>query len=36
MEGAAQLPIFLALFAGAGIAFGGCLVMRDEGIFSSV
>ena len=30
MEGAAQLPIYLALFAAAGIACGGCLAMRDE------
>jgi hypothetical protein len=30
-EGAAQLPIFLALFAAAGIACGGCLAMREEG-----
>jgi hypothetical protein len=30
VEGAAQLPIFLALFAAAGIACGGCLAMRDE------
>jgi hypothetical protein len=29
-EGAAQLPIFLALFAAAGIACGGCLAMREE------
>lgn len=31
IEGAAQLPIFLALFAAAGIARGGCLAMREEG-----
>ncbi len=30
MEGAAQLPIFLALFAAAGIACGGCLAVREE------
>jgi hypothetical protein len=30
-EGAAQLPIFLALLAAAGITFGGCLAMRKEG-----
>jgi hypothetical protein len=29
-EGAAQLPIFLALIAAAGIAFGGCWAMREE------
>ncbi|HEX8690142.1 MAG TPA: hypothetical protein VF729_07850, partial [Solirubrobacterales bacterium] len=28
-EGAVQFPIFLALLAAAGIAFGGCLA-RDE------
>jgi hypothetical protein len=32
MEGAVQLPIFLALFAAAGIACGGRLAMREEGI----
>ncbi len=32
IEGAAQLPIFLALFAAAGIACGGCLALREEGI----
>jgi purine-cytosine permease-like protein len=31
LEGAAQFPIFLALVAAAGIAFGGCLAMREEG-----
>lgn len=30
IEGAAQLPIFLALFAAAGIACGGCLAMGEE------
>ena len=30
-EGTAQLPIFLALLAAAGIAFGGCLAMWEEG-----
>jgi uncharacterized membrane protein len=30
IEGAAQLPIYLAVFAGAGIACGGCLAMREE------
>jgi hypothetical protein len=30
-EGAAQLPIFLALLAAAGVAFGGFLAMREEG-----
>lgn len=30
-EGAAQLPIFLALAAAGGIAFGGCLALREEG-----
>ena len=30
IEGAAQFPIYLALFAAAGIACGGCLAMRDE------
>jgi uncharacterized membrane protein len=29
-EGAAQWPIFFALFAAAGIACGGCLGMREE------
>lgn len=29
-EGAAQLSIFLALIAAAGIAFGGCWAMREE------
>lgn len=32
IEGAVQLPIFLALFAAMGIACGGCLGMREEGI----
>jgi hypothetical protein len=31
-EGTVQLPMFLALAAAAGIAFGGCLAMREEGI----
>jgi hypothetical protein len=31
-EGTAQLPIFLALAAAAGVAFGGCLAIREEGI----
>lgn len=31
IEGTVQFPIFLALFAAAGIAFGGCLAMREEG-----
>ncbi len=31
-EGAVQFPIFLALLAAAGIAFGGYLAMREEGI----
>jgi hypothetical protein len=31
LEGAVQSPIFLALAAAAGIAFGGCLAMREEG-----
>jgi uncharacterized membrane protein len=30
VEGAAQLPIFLSLFAAAGIACGGCLAVREE------
>jgi uncharacterized membrane protein len=30
IEGAAQLPIYFALFAAAGIACGGCLAMREE------
>jgi uncharacterized integral membrane protein len=30
-EGTVQLPIFLALLAAAGIAFGGCLAMWEEG-----
>ena len=31
-EGTVQLPIFLALLAAVGIAFGGCLAMREEGV----
>jgi hypothetical protein len=31
-EGTVQLPMFLALAAAAGIALGGCLAMRGEGI----
>jgi hypothetical protein len=31
-EGTVQFPIFLALLAAAGIAFGGCLAIREEGI----
>ncbi len=31
IEGAVQFPIFVALAAAAGIAFGGCLAMREEG-----
>lgn len=34
IEGAAQLPIYLALFAAAGIACGGCAAIREEGISS--
>lgn len=30
IEGTVQFPIFLALLAAAGIAFGGCLAMREE------
>jgi hypothetical protein len=30
-EGTVQFPIFLALLAAAGIAFGGCLAMWEEG-----
>jgi hypothetical protein len=30
-EGAVQTPIFLALAAAAGIAFGGCLATREAG-----
>ncbi len=30
-EGRVQFPIFLALSAAAGVAFGGCLAMREEG-----
>jgi hypothetical protein len=30
IEGTVQFPIFLALLAAAGIAFGGCLAMRKE------
>ncbi len=32
LEGTVQLPMFLALLAAAGAAFGGCLAMREEGI----
>ncbi len=32
IEGTVQFPIFLALLAAAGITFGGCLAMREEGI----
>jgi hypothetical protein len=32
IEGTVQFPIFLALFAAAGVAIGGCLAMREEGI----
>ena len=32
IEGTAQTPIFLALLAALGIAFGGFLAMREEGI----
>jgi hypothetical protein len=32
LEGAAQLPIFLALAAATGITFGGCLAMWEEGV----
>lgn len=31
-ERTARLPMFLGLSAAAGIAFGGCLAMREEGI----
>jgi predicted membrane channel-forming protein YqfA (hemolysin III family) len=31
IEGTVQFPIFLSLFAAVGIAFGGCLAMREEG-----
>jgi hypothetical protein len=31
-EGAVQLPIFLALVAAAGIAYGGFRAMREEGV----
>ena len=34
IEGAAQLPIYLALFAAAGIACGGCAAIGEEGISS--
>lgn len=34
-EGTAQLPIFFALLAAAGITFGGCLAMWEEGFSSS-
>jgi hypothetical protein len=30
-SGTIQIPLFLALVAAAGIAFGGCLAMREEG-----
>jgi hypothetical protein len=30
-EGTIQTPMFLALSAAVGIAFGGCLAMREEG-----
>lgn len=32
-EGTVQLPIFLALLAAAGIAFGGCLALCEERFF---
>jgi len=32
IEGTVQSPILLGLAAAAGIAFGGCWVMREEGI----
>lgn len=35
-EGTVQFPIFLALSAAAGIAFGGCLAMWEEGFSLSV
>jgi hypothetical protein len=35
IEGTVQLPIFFALLAAAGIAFGGCLAMREEGVSTS-
>jgi hypothetical protein len=35
IEGTVQFPIFLALTAAVGVAFGGCLAMREEGIFFS-
>jgi hypothetical protein len=31
-EGTVQTPMFLALLAAVGIALGGCLAMREEGI----
>ncbi len=31
IEGTVQFPIFLALFAAAGVAFGGCLALWEEG-----
>ncbi len=31
IEGAPQLPIFLALAAAAGVVFGACWAMREEG-----
>jgi len=30
IEGTVQFPTFLALFAAAGITFGGCLALREE------
>jgi hypothetical protein len=30
IEGTVQFPIFLALSAAVGVAFGGCLAMREE------
>jgi hypothetical protein len=32
IEGTVQFPIFLALLAAAGVAFGGCLAIWEEGI----
>jgi len=32
VEGTLQLPIFFALFAAVGVALGGCLAMREEGV----
>lgn len=34
-EGTVQPPMFLALLSAAGIAFGGCLAVWEEGIFVS-